>query len=262
MFKEKIFLLDMDGTIYLGNQLIDGALQFIEALRKNNNKFIFLTNNSSKSQLEYVEKLKKLGISITIDSIFSSTEATILYLKKLNKGNKVYLVGTPTFEEAFNNAGFEIISSELETPDFVIIAYDTTLTYEKVKIACNFINKGITYIATHPDITCPLENGNYIPDIGSILAMIKSATNKEPLIIGKPNQYIIDALIEKYNFSKDDLIIVGDRIYTDIATGVNCNFQSALVLTGETTIDILDASDIKPTYIFNSIKDIIPYLSK
>ena len=259
MIKEKVFLLDMDGTIYLGNDLIDGAAKFIETIRSHDKKVIFLTNNSSKSRIEYVNKLCKLGISAKIEDIFSSTEATLYYLKGLNKGNKVYLVGTPSFEESFKNAGFLLVSDN-DNPDFVVLGYDTTLTYDKVRTACSYIQKGVAYIATHPDVICPIENHQYIPDIGSIIEMIKAVTKQEPLIIGKPYKHIIDAVTAEYKVSKEDLIITGDRIYTDIKTGVNAGISSVLVLSGETTKDDLEKSDVKPTYVFNSVKDMIPLI--
>ena len=252
----KCYLLDMDGTIYLGNELIDGAKEFLEKLKEREIKYIFLTNNSSKNKDRYVEKLNKLGIKAHREDVFSSGEATTIYLTKKKKGAKVFLLGTKDLEDEFERAGFELIKERNKNIDFVVLGFDTTLTYEKLWIACEYIANGIEYIATHPDFNCPLENGKFMPDAGAMMAFIKASTGKEPTVIGKPNKHIIDAIIEKYNLKKSELAMVGDRLYTDTRTGIDNDLTSILVMSGETDKKILEETTYKPDYIFDSVKEL------
>ena len=245
----KCYLLDMDGTIYLGNKLIDGAREFLEKLKEKGIRYIFLTNNSSKNKDRYVEKLNKLGIEAHREDVFSSGEATTIYLNKKKKKAKVFLLGTKDLEDEFEKAGFELIKERNKNIDFVVLGFDTTLTYEKLWIACE-------YIATHPDFNCPLENGKFMPDAGAMIAFIKASTGKEPTVIGKPNSHIIDAIIEKYNLKKSELAMVGDRLYTDIRTGIDNGLTSILVMSGETDKKMLEETIYKPDYIFNSVKEL------
>ena len=252
----KCYLLDMDGTIYLGNELIEGAKEFLQKLKKKNIKYIFLTNNSSKNKDRYVEKLNKLGIEAVRDDVFSSGEATTIYLKKKKAGAKIFLMGTKDLEDEFINAGFELVRERNQKIDFVVLGFDTTLTYEKLWIACEYIANGVEYIATHPDFNCPLENGKFMPDAGAMMAFIKASTGKEPTVIGKPNRHIIDAIIEKYDLKKSELAMVGDRLYTDIRTGIDNGLTSILVMSGETDKKMLEETIFVPDFVFNSVKEI------
>jgi HAD superfamily hydrolase (TIGR01457 family) len=256
----KCFLLDMDGTFYLGDKLINGALDFLDVLSKNNKSFLFITNNSSKNKFAYKQKLNKLGCKVSEENIFTSGEGTIIYLKRKKEGAKVFLLGTPYLEDEFRRAGFKLIKDNSEIPDFVVLGFDTTLTYEKVWMACDFIREGIKFIATHPDINCPLENGKFMPDAGAMIKMIEASTGKSPLIIGKPNKYIIETVMDKYNLKKEELAIVGDRLYTDIKLGENTGITSVLVLSGETSLKCYEKSQIKADYVFPSIKELAEYI--
>lgn len=260
MKDKKCFLLDMDGTIYLGNKLIDGAKEFLDRIKLKDKKYIFLTNNSSKNKKSYVEKLSKLGIKATEEEVFSSGEATIFWINKEKKNAKIFLLGTKALEESFINSGFQIVKEREKEIDYVVLGFDTTLTYEKLWIACDYIFSGVKYIATHPDFVCPLEGGKCMPDAGSIISLIKTVTGKDPIVIGKPNSYIIDAILEKYNLKKEEIIIVGDRLYTDIKTGINNGIDSVLVLSGETTQEMANKSEYKSMYTFCSVKEMIDYI--
>lgn len=257
---KKCFLLDMDGTIYLGNRLIDGADIFLKELQNRNIRYIFLTNNSSKNKNEYLKKLKNMGIDVEIDNIFTSGEATIIYLNKLKKGANIFLLGTKALEDEFINAGFNLIKEREKDIDFVVLGFDTTLTYEKIWIACEYIAEGKKFIATHPDFNCPLDGGKFMPDTGSMIELIKASTGKSPVVIGKPNRYIIDAILEKYSLKKEELVIVGDRLYTDIRTGIDNNITSILVMSGETDEEMVKNTEYIPDYIFNSVKEIAEIL--
>lgn len=252
----KCFLLDMDGTFYLGNKLIDGAIEFLEILKSQNKDFIFVTNNSSQNSKEYKKKLENLGVLVDEDKVFTSGEATTIFLKKEYPNSKIYLMGTELLEEEFEKSGFTLIKNKDDKPDYVVLGFDTTMTYDKIWYACDYIREGVTYIATHPDFNCPLEGGKYKPDAGAIISMIKASTEKEPIVIGKPNPYIIDAIVEKYSLNKNEIAIVGDRLYTDIQTGINSSIISILVLSGETTKEMYSFSEIKPDYVFDSLKEL------
>jgi HAD superfamily hydrolase (TIGR01450 family) len=246
----------MDGTFYLGDELIEGSLDFLEILKDQNKSYLFLTNNSSKNKFAYQEKLANLGCHVESEQVFTSGEATTIYLKKMKPGAKVFLLGTPLLEEEFLKAGFELIKNRNENPDYVVLGFDTTLTYEKLWIACDYIRDDIPYFATHPDYNCPLKDGAFMPDVGAFIDLIAASTDKKPHVIGKPNKDIIEAICEKYHYKKEDLAMVGDRLYTDIKVGTNADITSILVLSGETTIHEYEESDISADYIYPSLKEL------
>jgi len=251
------FLLDMDGTFYLGNTLIDGAREFLETLGAQGKQFIFLTNNSSKNSSEYQKKLENMGCTVEKDRVFTSGEATTLYIKKEKPGASIFLLGTPILENEFKEAGFRLVNGTGIRPDYVVLGFDTTLTYEKLWRACDLIRERVPYIATHPDFNCPLEGGKFMPDTGSMIKFIEASTGVVPTVIGKPNRYIIDTLLEKYGLEKNNVAIVGDRLYTDIKTGENAGITSILVFSGETTEDMYRNSSIRADYTFPSIKELM-----
>jgi len=250
----------MDGTIYLGDKLIDGAKEFLETIKQKGKRYIFLTNNSSKSKELYVKKLNELGIQASEQEIFTSGEATTMYLKKLKRGARIYLLGTEALEDEFRREGFKIEKQRHKNIDYVVLGFDTTLTYEKLWAACEYISEGVEYIATHPDFNCPLPDDKFMPDAGAIAAFIEASTGRKPKVIGKPNKEMIDSIVLKYGLDKKDMVIVGDRLYTDIKTGENAGIASVLVYSGETKEEDYINSEIKADYVFNSVKDIIELL--
>ena len=253
----KLFLLDMDGTIYLDDELFDGSLEFINLLRKKNINYIFLTNNSSKSQKDYLDKLERIGIPAIIDNIFTSGNAMGLYLSKNYPNKKVYLVGTSSLHKELERYNVNLVN---ENPDIVVLGFDRELTYEKLEKASEAIDNGALFLATNCDLVCPIAGHRYIPDCGSMCKMITNATKVEPTYIGKPSPLMIDILSEKLNIKKDEIAVVGDRVYTDIAAGYNAKTLTICVLSGESTMDTINASDIKPDIILDSIKDLIPLI--
>lgn len=250
----KCFLLDMDGTFYLGDTLIDGAQDFLEILKYQGKKFIFLTNNSSKNKSAYKEKLSALGCWVNEEQIYTSGEAAIWYMKKNCPGNRIYLMGTEPLMKEFEAEGFILVSGRDQKPDYVVLGFDTTLTYEKIWAACDYLREGVPFISTHPDFNCPLEDNKYMPDAGSMIKMFEASTGVSPVIIGKPYSYIVEAILEKYDVKKEEIAIVGDRLYTDIKTGINSCITSILVLSGETSEKMYKESDIHADYVFPSIK--------
>ena len=252
----KCFLLDMDGTIYLGSKLIDGAELFLNRIKELDKKYIFLTNNSSKSRKEYIKKLAAFGIDASDEEIFTSGDATIEYLKEKKKDAVVFLLGTPALEEEFQRNGFTLVRERDKHVDFVVLGFDTTLTYEKLWIACDYIKEGVEYIATHGDLVCPLENNRTMPDAGAMISLIKDATGKLPKIMGKPEKPIINAIMKRYSLQPQDMAMVGDRLYTDIKLGEVSGITSILVYSGETTKEMYESSSIKADYQYSSVKEI------
>ena len=249
---KKLFLLDMDGTIYLDNNLFDGVLDFLSYIKKIDGKYMFLTNNSSKSVDKYIEKLDSIGIKSTADDFLTSTNATVLFLKKKNY-NKIYALGTESFKEQLRDGGLNITDKIEDGIDCLCMGFDTELTFKKLEDACILLRDDIDYIATNPDWVCPTWYG-YVPDCGSVSEMIYNATKKRPQFIGKPQPEMINLAIEKTGFKKEDAIIFGDRLYTDIASGFNAGISTVFVLSGEGTIEDVEKSDVKPTYIYENIK--------
>jgi len=259
----KCFALDMDGTIYLGTKWIEGAKEFLDAVIASGRDYIFLTNNSSKGPSNYVEKLHNMGLDVGEEKIITSGDATIAALKRDYNGKKVFLLGNDLLKASFTEQGITLTDKaigEEGQADMVVVGFDTTLDYKKMCIVCDYIRNGVPYVSTHPDYNCPTETG-FIPDIGSIHAFIEASTGRRPdRIIGKPNAGIIDFLKERTGFKSSELAMVGDRLYTDVAAGVNNGLTGVLVLSGEATLKDVDESEVKPHLIFDSVKEIIPLL--
>ncbi len=257
MFKDiQCFILDMDGTLYLGNKLIDGALDFIKKMTASNRLFFFLTNNSSKNSGDYQKKLAKLGIESSIEQIINSGQVTANYIKKRQADATVYLVGTNSLHQEFQKANLKIATERTQKIDFIVLGFDTTLNYQKLWDAHELILKGVPYLATNPDYVCPLENGKTMPDCGSMISLLKASTGREPLIIGKPNPLMVDYVLEKSGIPKGKTALIGDRLYTDIQTGINAGITSILVLSGETREGDLRNCQEKPDYVFPDLKKI------
>ncbi|MBP2667536.1 MAG: HAD-superfamily hydrolase, subfamily [Firmicutes bacterium] len=241
----QLFLLDMDGTVYLGNRLLPGSLDFLNYLDETGRDHLFLTNNSSRNAGHYAQKLTKLGWSAQPGEILTSGEATALYLGGEKPASRIYLLGTPDLEAEFVSHGFVLTD---ENPDYVVLGFDMTLTYAKLVRACDLIRAGVPFVATHPDINCPTETG-YIPDCGAMTALITSSTGVAPKVIGKPNREIIDAMFRKKPVRREQVAMVGDRLYTDIVMGHNAGVTSVLVLSGEAKEADIPLAPAKPDYV-------------
>lgn len=250
--RARCFLFDMDGTIYLGGKLINGAKKFLDHLTRDGFPHYFLTNNSSRSRKDYVHKLYGLGLDVPAEQVFSSGEATAIYLKKQQPGARIYLVGTPSLAEEFERFGFELTD---ENPDYAVLGFDTSLTYEKLHKLCDLVAAGKPYVATHPDINCPTETG-FMPDIGAMMALVETSTGRAPdVIVGKPNPPIIEALLEKTGFSVDELVMVGDRLYTDIAMG-ETGITTVLVLSGEAKPEDIPNAPHQPDFVVQDLGEL------
>jgi len=251
-----LFLMDMDGTIYHENEIIPGALEFFELLRAQGKRYAFMTNNSSKGRKAYVEKLTRLGIMATEEQIVSSVNATIHYLNCYKPGATIYLVGTESLKDELISCGFDVLPVEYrgDDVDIVLLGYDTELTYAKLEGACYHVSRKIKYIATNCDLRCPVRDGRYVPDCGSMAKMICNATGVMPLFLGKPERAMVDAAAAKWQVPIDKIACVGDRLYTDIQVGINAGCTTICVLTGEATQADIARMSTKPDYVLSSIK--------
>lgn len=248
--QKKLFVLDMDGTFYLGNKLIEGSLSFLDKLNRTGREFIFFTNNSSRNSSFYKEKLAGMGCYVDEDRIITSGDVTIRYLKEKYPQARVYLVGTESLMNSFIKASIRLVN---DMPDIVVMSFDTTLTYDKISNACTFIRNGAYFLATHMDLNCPTEDG-FIPDCGAMCAMIEASTGVKPRYLGKPFVETVDMLKQITGRENDEIAFVGDRLYTDIAAAVNNGITGILVLSGETSLEDIRRSDVKPDYVFDSLE--------
>ncbi len=252
---KKLFLLDMDGTIYLDTELFDGTIDFLEYVKSIGGRYMFVTNNSSKSVDKYIEKLASLGINSTTEDFLTSTNATITHLKKINH-KKIYAFGTESFRKQLSDANLPITTKLEDDIDCLCVGFDTELTFKKLEDACILLGRGVDYIATNPDWVCPTWYG-FVPDCGSVSEMLYNATKRRPLFIGKPQPAMVELAIKETGYSKDEAIVIGDRLYTDIACGVNAGISSAFVLSGEGIMEDLEKSDVKPEFVFKNIKEML-----
>ena len=253
----KAFVLDMDGTIYLGNELFPFTKDFLSRVEETGRKFYFFTNNSSKSQQAYIEKLSNMGISITKEQMMISSHVIIKYLKDHYDGKSIYVVGTPSLIQEFQYFDMNLVE---EDPDIVVLGFDTTLTYEKLEKACHYIRNGCVYFGINPDWNCPMEGGKFIPDCGSMAKLIEASTGKFPDFFGKPSKYTLNYIIQETGYQPEEIAIVGDRLYTDIAVADQSDVTSILVLSGESTRKDVEASDVKPDVILEDLSEITKML--
>ena len=254
---KKLFLFDMDGTIYLENKLFDGVFELLEFIKNNGGKYLFLTNNSSKSVLDYLLKLKGLGLNVSKENFFTSTQASILLLKKQFDDKLVYVQGTKSFVQELLSSGINVTTEYYEDISAVLVGFDTELTGEKLRTTCKVLTKlNVPYYATNPDWVCPVEFG-YVPDCGSMCFGIEKATGKKPIFIGKPNPTMINFVLDKFNIKKEQAVIFGDRLYTDILSGINAGIDTVFVLSGEGKLEDCKNNQIFPNYILNSVKDVL-----
>ena len=250
--QKKLWILDMDGTVYLGNQLFPETLPFLQRIRESGATYLFFTNNASRAKDTYVTRLNGMGIPAGPENILTSAETTIAFLKQHRPGKSVYVVGTPDLIRSFEDAGIRV---EEDAP-IVVASFDTTLTYDKLEKACRYIREGAEFISTHPDFNCPVEGG-FIPDSGAICALITASTGKLPRYFGKPYEDTLQIIEEFSGVAREDMVVVGDRLYTDIALGAKHGVASVLVLSGETTLEDLEGSDVQPSVIVQNVGELL-----
>lgn len=260
--KEKtLYLLDMDGTIYNENEIFDGTLECLEEIEKRGGQYVFITNNSSKSVEDYVQKVRAMGIKAEYENFYTSGQATAMYLKENYPNQAVYCMGTKSLIKELREAGIEVVTEVDERASVVLLGFDTENTSEKIRNTCIMLGRDVAYLATNPDLVCPVSFG-YIPDCGSMSIMLKNATGKEPFFIGKPEPIMVNCVLKKLNCKREDAVIVGDRLYTDIKTGANAQVDTICVLSGEASMEDILQGEVEPTYIFKSVKEIYEGLTE
>ena len=257
---QKLFLFDMDGTLYLGDRLYSFTKELLATIKAKGKKYLFMTNNSSKSVADYVKKLAKLGVEATEEDFITSSQATAYYLKLHHKNDRLYVCGTNSLKEELRKNGF-VITEELDEVDCIVMGFDTELTFKKLEDVSKLLltRDSIPYIATNPDYVCPTEYGS-VPDCGSVCDMIYNATKKRPLVIGKPEALMPELAMQQHGFTKEETTVIGDRIYTDIKSGLKAGTNTILVLSGETTKEILDASEEKPHMVMQDASEMLPLI--
>lgn len=244
-------MFDLDGTLFLENKVLPGAVEILKFLKSSKTPYCIMTNNSSLSRKDYLLKLEELELDVISEQILTSGVATIRYLQR-QQIKKIYLMATPSLEEEFLQAGFRLHESE-DDIEAVVLAFDKCLTFEKICIAHKLLMKpDIKYFATHPDIVCPIKNGT-IPDCGAMIALFAASTGRKPEIIGKPYATMVEMAAELLGVAVKNLMIVGDRVYTDMQMGFDAGCKTALVLSGESTIETLRTVPRKPDYVVENV---------
>ncbi len=243
LLSKRLFIFDMDGTIYLGSRPFPFAVNFINHLREWGYDVMFFTNNASHSSTFYYTKLASLGYSPTQTEIMTAGDVTAEFLLRHRRGKSVYVVGTSELRRDWRGRGIRLVSDEDagegRSADIVVSSFDTELTYSKLSEATRMIRNGAEYLSTHPDFNCPIDGG-FIPDSGAIAALITASTGVKPRYFGKPYGETIEMIKEVTGYASRDICIFGDRLYTDIALGKQNGITSVLVLTGETKAEDLE----------------------
>ena len=249
----ELFLFDMDGTLYLGDNVYEGAIELMEDLPRLGKKYIYLTNNSSRAGTDYITRLQRLGFPCEAENVFTSGMATGMFLNQNYPGAKVYLVGTKAFERELLSYGINLVQEDAE---IVVAGFDTELVYEKLNKAVHFLRRGAVFIAANPDWVCPMPEDEVLPDCGSICALLTASSGVKPEFIGKPNRNMIDVIAKMTGIPNEKICAVGDRIYTDIAVAQNAGSVSVLVMSGETDEKILNEAERKPDYVLADVKEL------
>ncbi|MEG2522538.1 MAG: HAD-IIA family hydrolase [Lachnospiraceae bacterium] len=260
---KKNFLFDIDGTLAVDSTLYQGTKEFLTYIERTGGHVFYITNNSTKSRRDYVDKFKQWGIVTYEEQFVTASYATCLHLLQNYPDQSIYVLGTPSLVEEMRRCGIHVVDEVTDAVACVVIGFDTTLRYEKLEIACELLfRKHVDYIGTNPDYCCPTGYG-FMPDCGSICQLINCTVGRTPTFIGKPNKEIVRLCMEQVGGTNEDTIVVGDRLYTDIACGINAGVETAVVYTGEATKEDVKTTEYPPTYQYDTIEDLYKaYLSQ
>jgi HAD superfamily hydrolase (TIGR01450 family) len=250
--QKRLFLLDMDGTIYLDETLFPSTPPFLAYIRQIGGRYLFLTNNSSRGVGAYVEKMQRLGITATPDDFLTSVDATIEHLQQTHPSDLLYVFGTQTFCAQLRDAGLRVTTQRSDEVKALVIGFDTELTFQKLEDACILLGSGVDFIATNPDWVCPTWYGS-VPDCGSVCEMLFRATSRRPLVIGKPKPEMAYLAMKRTGYAPEQTVLIGDRVYTDIACGVNAGIDTVLVLSGEGTVADIVPGESEPTWVMEDV---------
>lgn len=257
---KKLFLFDLDGTLYLEHTLFKGVKETLALISARGAKYAFLSNNSSLSVFAYVKKLRAMGINAKKGDFFSSASAAAELLKSRYGGGKIYVQATRACVKELKTAGLNVTEKFDKTVSAILVGYDSELTSEKMRLTCKMLTEtDAPYYATNPDWVYPVDFG-YVPDCGSMCFGYEKATGKTPVFIGKPNPMMINRIMDKAGVTPGETVLFGDRLYTDIASGVNARVDTVLVLTGETSVNDLTESALKPSFTLNGVAELAKVL--
>ena len=252
---KRLFLLDMDGTLYLDEQLFNKVPEFLSFIRQQGGRYLFLTNNSSRGVEGYIEKMRRLGIETTAEDYLTSADAAEHTLLTEFPGQQCYVSGTASLKAQLTGAGIQVADTLSDDITVLLSGFDTELTFQKLEDACILLNRGAEFLATNPDWVCPTWYG-YVPDCGSVCEMLYRATGRRPRVIGKPQPEMALLAMESAGFAPEETVLVGDRLYTDIACAVNAGIDSVLVLSGESTAEDLKTSETKPRWVLRDVAEL------
>ena len=259
---KKLFFLDLDGTVYLEEELLPGAAEFLAWVRETGGAVRYLTNNSSRGVDAGLEKMHRLGVAAKREEFLTAVEATVYYLQTCRDPSDVYyVVGTASFRRQLAEAGFTLREEPAEDATAVLVGFDTELTYQKVEDACRLLARGVDFLATNPDWACPTLFG-FVPDCGAICERISRGAGRKPAFIGKPDPAMIRLALEQTGYTPEETLMAGDRLYTDIACGINAGVDTALVLTGEATAADAAVSDTPPSLVCRDMADLLERLKE
>lgn len=260
--KIRLFLFDMDGTLYLGNQLFPPCRELLKTIRAQGKRYLFMTNNSSKSVGDYVKKMERLGVAAVEEDFLTSSQATAGYLLENFSTAKIYAAGTASFLAELRSHGLNVTDRREEGIGCVVCGFDTELTFRKLEdLSILLTGENLPFLATNPDLVCPTEYG-YVPDCGSVCQMLYNATGKKPVVIGKPSPLMPQLACKKYGCAPEETMLVGDRLYTDIACGLNAKLPTLLVLSGETDQAMAAASEFQADQVMDGIGELLEELKK
>lgn len=251
------YVFDLDGTLYLGDALLAGAAETVAELRDNGARIAFLTNKPLELPAAYAEKLSRLGIPAIKDDVISSTDALVLYLRARARGARLFLVSELLVSNLLLEAGF-VLTDDPASTDVVVVSFDRTFDYRKLRVAYLAARMGARIVATNPDPYCPTPDGG-LPDCGAILAAIETASGaRAEAVVGKPSRHMASAVLERLGLRPDECVLVGDRLTTDVRMAIEAGMRSALVLTGASTEADLARSEIEPDFVLGTVDELIP----
>ncbi len=261
MTKKKLFLFDIDGTLAVGDTLYDGSAKLLDYIDRIGGKSYFITNNSTKSGADYVKKFKEaFGLDSTEDQFITSGYMTIRFLKEHYADKKIYVLGTQSFLSELRKNGLRITETAEKDIDCIVAAYDSELSYAKLSEACKaLLTTDVPFYGTNPDLRCPIDFG-FIPDCGAICNMLTETTDKTPTYLGKPSKEVVNLCLALSGFSKEETLVVGDRLYTDIACGINGGVDTCVLFTGEAKPEDLKDTPYPPTYAFENVNALLQAL--
>lgn len=259
--KKKLFLFDIDGTLAVGDTLYEGSAELLAYIDSIGGKAYFITNNSTKSGADYVEKFRNaFGLKTTEDQFITSGYMTLRFLKSHYGNRKIFVLGTASFVAELRKNGLDITETAEDGIDCVVAAYDSELTYEKlIQISKVLLTADVPFYGTNPDLRCPIDFG-FIPDCGAICNLITATTDKVPVYLGKPSREVVELCLESSGFSREETLVVGDRLYTDIACGINGDVDTCVLFTGEARPEDMKDTEYPATYQFQNVRELLAHM--